>query len=179
MIGDRSGVVHVGPHQVMDLERSFIDTPFSVYVYELGYLGLAPNTEIQRVFIHVEGTVDRVFNLTLVQGGELRLFQSGSTNNLPRLNYRFNGTTVIKADSCINASEPFAHSDRFQLQFGHVIVEGGGKISGKNMKIRAGNMFVDDGGYVDVSDGGHLSGLGKGLLLIIFFFFFISILWNM
>ena len=168
MIGDRSGVVHVGPHQVMDLERSFIDTPFSVYVYALGYLGLAPNTEIQRVFIHVEGTVDRVFNLTLVQGGELRLFQSGSTNNLPRLNYRFNGTTVIKADSCINASEPFAHSDQFQLQFGHVIVEGGGKISGKNMKIRAGNMFVDDGGYVDVSDGGHLSGLGKGLLQIHF-----------
>jgi hypothetical protein len=41
MIGDRTGFVHIGNHQVMDLRRNFIDTPFSTYVYDGGYLGLA------------------------------------------------------------------------------------------------------------------------------------------
>jgi hypothetical protein len=40
MIGDRTGFVHIGNHQVMDLRRKFIDTPFSTYVYDGGYLGL-------------------------------------------------------------------------------------------------------------------------------------------
>jgi hypothetical protein len=37
MIGDRTGFVHIGNHQVMDLRRNFIDTPFSTYVYDGGY----------------------------------------------------------------------------------------------------------------------------------------------
>jgi hypothetical protein len=49
MIGDRTGFVHVGNHQVMDLKRKFIDTPFSTYVYDGGYLGLAPDTNLERV----------------------------------------------------------------------------------------------------------------------------------
>ena len=163
MIGDRTGIVHVGPHQVMDLERSFIDTPFSTYVYAGGYLGLAPNTELQHVFVHVEGVLDRIVNLTLVHGGELRLFQTGSTGNLPRRNYCINGTTVIKAGSKINASEPFAHADQYKLGFGHLVVEGGGDIHGKNLHIQANAVFVDDGGYIDVSDGGYLSGEGPGM----------------
>ena len=163
MIGDRTGIVHVGPHQVMDLERSFIDTPFSTYVYAGGYLGLAPNTELQHVFVHVEGVLDRIVNLTLVHGGELRLFQTGSTGNLPRCNYCINGTTVIKAGSKINASEPFAHTDQYKLEFGHLVVEGGGDIHGKNLHIQANAVLVDDGGYIDVSDGGYLSGEGPGM----------------
>ena len=163
MIGDRSGVVHVGPNQVMDLERSFIDTPFSTYIYTDGYLGLASNTELQHVFVHVEGVLGLIVNLTLVHGGELRLFQTGSTGNLPRLNYRINGTTVIKAGSKINASEPFAHADQYKLQFGHLIVEGGGEIHGKKLHIQANVVLVDDGGYIDVSDGGYLSGQGSGM----------------
>lgn len=57
MIGDRSGVLHVGPGQVMDLRRDFIDTPFSTYVYPTAYLGLAPDTNIDQVFVQVRVTV--------------------------------------------------------------------------------------------------------------------------
>lgn len=112
MIGDRTGFIHVGPNQVMDLRRTFLDTPFSSYVYEGGYLGLAPDTNLEKVFAHVEGTVDHIVNLTLIAGGELRLFLTGSTNRRPRLNYHINGTTVIKAESSINCSSPRAHSEK-------------------------------------------------------------------
>ena len=162
MIGDRSGFVHVGPYLVMDLRRDVIDTPFSSYVYDGGYLGLAPDTELQEVFIQVEGSLDHIINLTLVHGAQLRLFPTGSTNRLPRLDFIINGTTVIMARSSINASEPFAHSDQFNIRFGAVTVEGGGRISGKNMKITADSLTVDDGGYIEVNDGGHLAGTGHG-----------------
>ncbi len=162
MIGDRSGSIHIGPHQVMDLHRPFLDTPFNSYVYANGYLGLAPDTEIQKVFVHVEGTLDHIVNLTVVHGGELRLFQTGSTNRLPRLHYVINGTTVVKAQSAINASAPFAHPDQFQLKFGELVVEGGGRVSGKNLRIEASTLTVDDGGHLEVNDGGHLADLGPG-----------------
>jgi hypothetical protein len=51
MIGDRSGAIHVGKNEVMDLERPTIDLPFSVHVYDGGYLGLAPDTFIHGVDI--------------------------------------------------------------------------------------------------------------------------------
>jgi hypothetical protein len=41
----------------MDLRRKFIDTPFSTYVYDGGYLGLAPDTNLERVFVRLEGTM--------------------------------------------------------------------------------------------------------------------------
>lgn len=53
MIGDRSGVLHLGPGQVMDLKRSSIDIPFSCYIYPTAYLGLAPDTDIDQVFVQV------------------------------------------------------------------------------------------------------------------------------
>ena len=112
MIGDRTGFVHVGPYQIMDLRRTFIDTPFSTYVYDGGYLGLAPDTNLEKVFVHVEGTVDHIVNLTLIQGGELRLYLTGSTNNRARLNYHINGTTIIKANGLINCSAPRAHNEK-------------------------------------------------------------------
>lgn len=55
MIGDRTGFVHVGPYQKMDLSRVELDTPFSTYVYEDGYLGLANRTELHGVFLDVRG----------------------------------------------------------------------------------------------------------------------------
>ena len=163
MIGDRTGIVYIGPNQVMDLERTFVDIPFSAYVNTSGYLGLAYNTELQHVFVHVEGVLGSIVNLTLVHGAELRLYQTGSTDGLPRLNYRFNGRTVIKAGSRINTSLPFAHADQYKLGFGHLVVEGGGEIYGKNIHIQANVVLVDDGGNIDVNDGGYLSGKGPGM----------------
>ena len=162
MIGDRSGFVHIGPNQIMDLERQFIDTPFSSYVYDGGYLGLAPDTNLEQVFAHIEGTVDHIFNLTLINGGGLRLYQTGSTNNRQRLLYVIEGETIIKAQSYINCSSPNAHADQYDLRFGVVTVEGGGEIIGHNIKITAGDFAVDDGGQVDVSNGGYLPDEGQG-----------------
>lgn len=53
MIGDRSGVLHVGPRQAMDLKRPAIDIPFSTYIYPSAYLGLAPDTSLNQVFVQV------------------------------------------------------------------------------------------------------------------------------
>lgn len=96
MIGDRTGTVHVGPQQVLDLERVFVDTPFNAYVYKDGYLGLAYATNIEKVFIHVEGTVDHIHNLTLIAGGRLHLHQTGSTNRREHRQYHVYGITIIK-----------------------------------------------------------------------------------
>ena len=46
MIGDRTGTVHVGANQDLDLERPEIDLPFNAYVYYGGHLGLAPDTYV-------------------------------------------------------------------------------------------------------------------------------------
>ena len=164
MIGDRTGFIHVGPFQVMDLKRHFLDTPFSTYIYDGGYLGLATETYLEKVFIHVEGTVDHIHNLTLMQGGALKLFKSGSTNNRTSLNYVIKGLTVVKADSYINCSSPNADDDAYNLQFGWAIVEGGGLIKGGNLNITATDFTIDDGGIVDVSNNGHRPGQGKGII---------------
>jgi hypothetical protein len=163
MIGDRTGFVHIGPYQVMDLNRYFLDTPFSSYVYDGGYLGLAPETFIEKVFVHVEGTVDHIHNLTLVEGGGLRLYKTGSTNNRAPLNYVIPGLTVIKAESYINCSNSNADTDSYELTFGWLIVEGGGLIKGGNLHIIATDFTIDDGGNIDVSNGGHLPDEGPGM----------------
>lgn len=162
MIGDRTGYVHIGPYQVMDLKRYFLDTPFSSYVYDGGYLGLAPETYLESVFAHIEGTVDHIHNLTLIQGGGLRLFKTGSTNNRAPLHYVIEGLTVVKADSYINCSNPNADSDAYQLTFGWVIIEGGGILKGGNLHIMATDFTVDDGGAVDVNNGGYRPDEGPG-----------------
>ena len=162
MIGDRTGFVHVGRNQAMDLNRLFLDTPFSSYVYEGGYLGLAHETNFEMVFAHIEGTLDHIHNLTLIAGGGLKLFQTGSTNRRQRLQYVFEGETVIKAKSYINCSSPNAHKDEYDLRFGDVTVEGGAEIVGAHIKITARNFAVDDGGQVEVSHGGYLPGQGQG-----------------
>ena len=162
MIGDKTGIVHVGPYQVMDLRRLFIDTPFSSYVYDGGFLGLAPDTNLEKVFVHLEGTLDHVVNLTLIAGGELRLFLTGSTNRRTRLNYHINGTTTIKARSSINCSSPLAHNEHYNLVYNTLVVEGGGAIRGTFMHINATDLTVDDGGDIDVSGTGYPAGMGQG-----------------
>ncbi|CAH1775844.1 unnamed protein product, partial [Owenia fusiformis] len=163
MIGDRTGHVHIGPDQSMDLERPYLDTPFSTYVYDGGYLGLAPVTDLNSVFVHIEGTLDHIVNLTLVQGGELRMFLTGSTNNYQSLDYEFNGTAIIKAESGITCNGPAAHSEQFNLMFNYLTVEGGGYIQGKHILVNANELTVDDGGLIDVSDGGETANNGEGV----------------
>ena len=55
MIGDRTGAIHIGINQEMDLERPEIDLPFSAHVYDGGYLGLGTDTNIHGVDIFLNG----------------------------------------------------------------------------------------------------------------------------
>lgn len=163
MIGDWTGSVHVGPNQVMDLERHFINVPFNVYIYERGYAGLGYETLLSQVFVHVEGELDHVEDLILYNGGEVRAFLTGHASTNKSRHFSFE-TIRIKADSRFNFSMPFAHSDKYVLSVtSDLYVEGGGLIYGKNLLVQSsGNMTVDDGGIVDVSDGGFLANQGTG-----------------
>ena len=165
MIGDRTGMIHVGKNQVMDLRRSFLDIPFSAYIYEGGYLGLAPISEMNKISVHVEGTLDHVKNLTILNGGALHGYLTGSTGRDPPRHYVFNETVRIMADSKIQTHSPHAHSERYTLQAKILLVEGGARIETFNMLIHAKNLTVDDGGAIDAGNGGYLATKGPGSLL--------------
>ena len=81
MIGDRSGTVHVGSDQLMDLNRSEIDLPFNVHVYRGGYLGLARQTIVHGVSLHIDGVIENIQDLTLHHAGVLYLKEGSRTGN--------------------------------------------------------------------------------------------------
>ena len=58
----------------MDLERPEIDLPFSVHVYEGGFLGLAYDTSIHGVFINIRGILAHPENITMYHLGEVSHF---------------------------------------------------------------------------------------------------------
>ena len=165
MIGDRTGMIHVGEDQVMDLHRPFLDIPFSAYVYRGGYLGLAPVSEMNSISVHAEGNVDHIRNLTILNGGALHGYQSGSTGGQRPSHFVFNETVRIMADSKIQTHSPHAHSERYTLEAKVLLVEGGARVETFNMLINSKNLTVDDGGAIDASDGGHLATSGPGSLL--------------
>ena len=165
MIGDRSGMIHLSQNQVLNLHRLFLDIPFSAHVYEGGYLGLAPISEMNNIAVHVEGTLDHIRNLTILNGGALHCYLTGSTGERIQRTYKFNETVRIMARSQIRTYSPNAHNDPFVLQAKVLTVEGGAAINTVNMNISAVNLTVDDGGNIDASDGGYLATKGPGGLL--------------
>lgn len=162
MIGDRTGYIHIGRNQNMDLKRHFLDIPFSAYIYEGGYLGLAPISEMNKIAVHVEGKLDHITNLTILNGGILHCYLTGSTASQTKRRFSFNETVRIMADSKIETHSPNAHPDPFSLDAKILLVEGGSKINTFNMDIYAVNLTVDDGGFIDASDGGYLASQGPG-----------------
>ena len=162
MIGDRTGMIHLGMNQVMNLHRLFLDIPFSAYIYNGGYLGLAPISEMNKIAVYVEGTLDHIRNLTILNGGSLHCYLTGSTGERMRRYYIFNETVRIMARSQIRSHSPNAHNEAFNLQARILNVEGGAAINTFNMNITAVNLTVDDGGVMDGSDGGYLAKKGPG-----------------
>ena len=162
MIGDRTGMIHISQNQVMDLHRLFLDIPFSAYIYEDGYLGLAPISEMNSITVHVEGRLGHIRNLTILNGGKLRCYLTGSTGEGIQRAYKFNETVRIMARSQIIGHSPNAHNDPYFLQAKILTVEGGAAINTFNMNISAVNLTVDDGGKIDASDGGYLATQGPG-----------------
>ena len=89
MIGDRTGMVHVGPDQDLDLKRDEIDVPFSVYVYSGGHLGLASITFVHGIEIILRGSLSHVRNITLHHDGQLWLLHGGRTTGMVAHRYQF------------------------------------------------------------------------------------------
>ena len=102
MIGDRSGVVHVGLNQVMNLRRDEIDLPFSVHVYAGAFLGLAPYTEVHGVTLYLSGELAHVENMTLHHGGALWMYHGGRTVNQSNSTYRFAQSLRIELETGLN-----------------------------------------------------------------------------
>lgn len=161
MIGDRTGFVHVASNQIIDLKRHFLDIPFSSYVYDGGYLGLAQIAEMNRIAVHVEGTLDHITNLTILNGGALHCYLTGFTGSEPRRHFVFNETVRIMADSKIESHSPNAHPDPFLLKAKILLVEGGARVKTVNMDLHAINLTVDDGGFIDANNGGNLPRKGS------------------
>lgn len=89
MIGDRTGTVHVGDRQELDLERPEIDLPFNCYTYQGSHLGLAPDTYVHGVEIHHAGRMSHVKNATLRHGGLLWLKHGGHTTGQTPSKYEY------------------------------------------------------------------------------------------
>ena len=153
MIGDRSGMIHVGKYQKMDLQRHEIDTPFSSYVYQHGYLGLATYTSLHSVKIHLEGDLEHVVYLTLMIGGQFLLYPTGSTYGHANSYCEFNGTVRVKADSKIETYSSQAHPSPFIFKANVLQVDGGGLVRTYNAKFYTVNMTIDDGGVVSAIEG--------------------------
>jgi hypothetical protein len=164
MIGDRSGVLHIARNQTMDLERSELDMPFSTFVYYGGYLGLGHFTDMHGVFMVVEGVIDHVYNLTLIQNAQVNFTITGSTMGQPEGSYNITNTVLIKADSELNMFTAPATPLPQRLFAQGLLVEGGGLIQTEFAIFTTRWLTVDDGGVVNASNGGFgtLQGPGKG-----------------
>nr|XP_026694748.1 uncharacterized protein LOC104266654 [Ciona intestinalis] len=164
MIGDRSGVVHVGPQQDLDLRRPFVDTPFSSYVYVDGHLGLATSIRMEAVFIHLEGNLSHVENLLMTKGAELRLFLTGAAdlvgNYTENAKFRFPNDIRIKDTAKIIGNGPPAHATQYKLISNTLTVDGGAVITAKHILVEATNITVDDGGYITTNNGGYVVNRG-------------------
>ena len=71
----------------------------------------------------------------------------------------------MKATSHIECVEPNAHADMYNLTWGFLHVEGGAEIYGKNLRFFADDIQIDDGGVIQVNDGGHLAEDGTGMCM--------------
>lgn len=55
---------------------------------------------------------------------------------------------------------------RYNLVLNTVVVEGGGAIRGSYLHIEATDLTVDDGGEIDVSNGGHPPNQGQSKTIL-------------
>lgn len=159
MIGDRSGALHIGNNQTMDLYRQKIDLPFSVHVYNGGFLGLAPDTFIHNVEIFLNGTLANVDNLTIHRGGKLWLNRDGHTEGLDYSTYWFKFVHV-KTNGYLHMISDPVREPNISFSVTKLTIDGGGLVRGTYMYIHALNISIDAGGILsadglgyEVSDG--------------------------
>jgi hypothetical protein len=154
MIGDRSGVIHIGLNQVMDLRRDEIDLPFSVHVYLGGYLGLAPYTEVHGVTLYLSGVLAHVQNMTLHHGGAFWMYHGGRTTNQSNSTYKFDTVRIEDNGVVQGLTSPVDHPGvKFHVRA--LNVEGGGLFHATRPTIIAENITIDDGGLMSADGLGY------------------------
>ena len=154
MIGDRTGAIHVGANQVMDLKRQKIDLPFNVHVYPDGFLGLAPDTYVQDIDIFLNGTLAYVENLTLHHDGNLWLYKRGQTNDLKDSFYEFRFVHVKTGGYIHMITDPVTeYGIHFTTISTHI--DGGGLIRGTHLYFMSLNVTIDAGGQLNADYLGY------------------------
>ena len=162
MIGDRSGTIHVGYNQTMDLIRPTIDLPFNVRVYHGGFLGLAPDTTVHGVEIHVDGVISNVKNLTVHHGGLISLRENSRTGNEADANdFKFDFITVQFGGVLQMISSPVTHQG-MNLTVCILHIEGGGKVEGSSLGVLAENISIDTDGVLSANGRGYSLAHGTG-----------------
>jgi len=148
MIGDRTGAVHVGAGQTLDLERPKIDLPFNVHVYPEGFLGLAPDTYVEDIEIFLNGTLAHIQNLTLHRDGNLWLYQEGRTEGLEAGYYNFQFVHVKTGGYIHMITDPVTdHGINFETISTHI--DGGGLVRGTHLYFHSTNITIDNGGTLN------------------------------
>lgn len=161
MIGDRTGTIHIGYNQTMDLLRENIDLPFNVRVYRGGFLGLAPVTTMHGVTLYLEGVLSYVKNLTLHHGGVVHLYEDSRTGNEHSENdFKFDFITVQYQGIISMVSNPSTHQG-MNLTTKLLHVEGGGKVIGSDLRLLSENISINADGILDLSAQGYNQGHGN------------------
>lgn len=165
MIGDRTGTLHVGPNQTMDLNREEIDLPFNVRVYQNGHMGLAPMTFVHGIKIHNHGLITRMINITLHHGGEIYFFQGSRVGNESQPDDYFFHTIRVQSGGLVNfASSPVTHSG-MNLTTKLTYIEGGGRLVANDIRILSHTVVVDSGGHFSADGLGYTAADGTGMLI--------------
>ena len=154
MIGDRTGTIHIGQNQIMDLARKEIDLPFNVHVYTDGYLGLAPITYIHDVNIFLSGTLAHLQTLTIHHNGHLWLYKDGHTNDLSVGNYDIENIHV-KTDGFLHMLTNPVKDEGINFTTVSLVVDGGGTVEGTHVYVHAENITVDFGGMIHANGKGY------------------------
>ncbi|KAL5013117.1 hypothetical protein ScPMuIL_007387 [Solemya velum] len=163
MIGDRTGAIHVGGDQEMDLEREHIDLPFSVHVYPGALLGLAPDTVIHGVEIFLNGTLTHVVHLTIHHEGKLWLFKEGRTENLDASHYYIEFVYVKNGGYLHMITDP-VFEPAIDFETINLNVDGGGLVRGTYVQYKSVNMTVEAAGILSADGLGYevADGVGDG-----------------
>lgn len=165
MIGDRSGTLHIGGNQSLDLNRDEIDLPFNARVYKNGHLGLAPMTFVHGIKIYNHGLITRTKNITLHHVGEIYFYEGSRVGNasLPD-DYSFD-TIRLQAGGLVKfISSPVSHAG-MNLTTKTTYIEGGGRLIANDIRVISKRVVIDSGGHFSSDGLGYKLSDGTGKLL--------------
>jgi hypothetical protein len=155
LLGDRTGTVHVGMGQFLDLQRDTIDLPFNLHVYSGGIVALATQTKVYGITIIVEGVLSSIMHLVLHHNGQLLAWNGARTDTTFAANHlRFETVDVKYGGSIICDTDPVLNPGTI-LEVQNTTVRGGGLVHGTYITFQGDYFFLDDGGLVTATAMGY------------------------